>query len=329
MVRPKILWFGIFSDKVKEIMKAEAPECFDLMFVASKKDKEEHLRLLAKADYIAPNGIKLTEEYLRAARNAKLIQLWGTGVDAYDQNLLKELNIALQNGVGFNAAAVAEMAILHMLALNRHLIYVDSSLRQGRWLKTEMRDRCNSLYGKTVGILGFGNIGRRLCELAYGMKVARVVYYDVFRAPAKVEKALEAEYMPMDDVLKTADIVTLHLPLTESTRKIINAEKLALMKKDALLINTARGGLVDEAALVAALKNGTIRGAGLDTFDSEPPASDNPLFALNNVVLTSHSGGAVIENIVPRVRHVYECILKFEKGEPIDECYVIVRRHSE
>ncbi|MBQ8090471.1 MAG: 2-hydroxyacid dehydrogenase [Pyramidobacter sp.] len=323
---PKILWFGIFSDKVKSIIRAQAPEGFELMFVQSKTDREEHLRLLAEADYIAPNGIKMTEEYVRAAKKAKLIQLWGAGYDAYDLDLLKELNIALQNGVGFNAPAVAEMVILHILALNRKLLYVDHSLRQGRWLKNEMRDQCASLYGKTVGILGFGNIGRRLCELAYGMKAARVVYYDLYRAPAEVEQALGAEYMPMDDVLRAADIVSLHLPLNDSTRHVINAEKLALMKRDAIIINTARGPIIDQAALVEALKNGTIRGAGLDTFEPEPPAPDNPLFALDNVVLTSHGAGAVFENIPPRVQHVYDCIVKFEKGEPADERFVIVRR---
>ena len=323
---PKILWLGIFSDKVKKIMRDQAPEGFELMFVQSKNDKEEHLRLLAEADYIAPNGIKMTEEYVRAAKKAKLIQLWGAGYDSYDLDLLKELNIALQNGVGFNAAAVAEMVILHILALNRKLLYVDHALRQGRWLKTEMRDQCVSLYGKTVGILGFGNIGRRLCELAYGMKAERVIYFDVRRASAEVERALGAEYLPMDDVLREADIISLHLPLLDSTRHIINAEKIALMKPDAILVNTARGAIVDEAALVDALKNRRIRGAGLDTFDPEPPAPDNPLFKLDNVVLTSHGGGAVFENIPPRVQHVYDCIVKFEKGEPVDERFVIVRR---
>ena len=326
MSRPKILWFGIFSDKVKNIMREQAPEGFDLLFTQSKTDREEHLRLLVQADYIAPNGIKMTEEYVRAAKKAKLIQLWGAGYDAYDLDLLKELNIALQNGVGFNAPAVAEMAVLHMLALNRKLLYVDHALRSGRWLKTEMRDQCVSLYGKTIGIVGFGNIGRRLCELVYGMKAARVVYYDVFRASPETESALNAEYMELDDLLRTADVVSLHLPLTDSTRHIINAEKLALMKPDAILINTARGAIVDEAALVGALKKRTIRGAGLDTFDPEPPAPDNPLFALNNVVLTSHGAGAVFENIPPRVQHVYDCIVKFEKGEPVDERFVIVRR---
>lgn len=324
---PKILWFGIFSDKVKEIMKKNVPEGFDLLFVNSKKDKEEHMRLLAEADYISPNGIKMTEEYLRAAKKTKLIQLWGAGVDAYDQKLLKELNIALQNGVGFNAAAVAEMAILHILALNRRLLYVDHALRSGRWLKTEMRDQCSSLYGKTIGILGLGNIGCRMAELCYGMKAARVVYYDVFRVSSKIEEQLGVEYMEMDDVLRIADVVSLHLPLNENTRKIMNADKIALMKPEALLINTSRGPLVDQPALIEALKGGRIRGAGLDTFDPEPPASNDPLFALDNVVLTSHGAGAVFENIEPRVRHVYECIAKFECGEPVDERFVIVRRH--
>ena len=183
-----------------------------------------------------------------------------------------------------------------------------------------------SLYGKTIGIVGFGNIGRRLCELVYGMKAGRVVYYDAFRASPETERSLNAEYMELDDLLRVSDVVSLHLPLNEGTRHIVNAEKLALMKPDAILINTARGAIVDEAALVEVLKARRIRGAGLDTFDPEPPAPDNPFFALDNVVLTSHGAGAVFENIPPRVQHVYDCIVKFEKGEPVDERFVIVRR---
>ncbi len=329
-MNPKILWLGVFSEGVKKIMRDNAPHGFDLMFVESKTDKQEHLAALAQCDYLSVNGIKLTEEYVRAAKKLKLIQLWGAGVDSYDLNLLKELNIALQNGVGFNAPAVAEAAVMLMLAVNRQLIYADASVREGRWIKSEMRDQNHSLYGKTIGILGFGSIGRLVCELVYGMKAARVLYYDPFRAQPEVERSLGAEYAEMDDVLRQSDVVSLHMPLIKEgpsgTRGIISRERLAMMKEDAILINTARGGLVDEMALYEALRDGRIRGAGLDSFSPEPPAADNPLFSLRNVVLMPHIAGAVVENIVPRVKHVYGCIAKFEKGESCDPRYVILPR---
>ena len=326
MSRPKILWFGIFAPHVKEMMREMVPEGFDLLFVNSKEDKEEHLRLLEQADYIAPNGIKMTDEYIRAARHAKLIQLWGAGVDAYNQNLLREMNIALQNGVGLNAPAVAEMVMLHVLALNRHYRYVDSAVRSGKWVKNEMRDKCNSVYGKTVGLIGMGNIGRKVAQFMHGLDVDQVFYYDIRPLPEAEEKALGVSFLEMDEIFRQSDIVSLHVPLTDATRKLVNRERLAMMKPSALLINTARGGLVDEAALYEALSSGKLRGAGLDTFDPEPPKPDNPLFTLDNVSLTSHGGGAVVENIPPRIQHVYDCIVKFEKGEPVDPKYVVLTR---
>lgn len=326
MSKSKILWLGIFSDHVKEMMRKNAPDGYELLFVQSKTDKEEHLRALAQADYISPNGIKLTKEYIEAAPNLKLIQLWGAGIDDYDLDWLKQKNIALQNGAGFNAPAVAEMAILHMLAVNRHLIYVDRTLRTGKWIKSEMRDRCNSLYGKTVGLVGMGNIGRVMSRYLHGLDVGKVLYYDIRRMPEQQEAELDVEFCGLDDLICQSDIISLHLPLNDHTRKLIDRRRIAMMKPTAVLVNTARGGIVDEEALIEALRDHRIRGAGLDSFSPEPPAADNPLFQLDNVVLTPHTGGAVVENVEPRIQHVYDCISKFEKGEPVDSKYVILRR---
>ena len=193
MGKPKILWFGEFSDKVKEMMRSEAPDGFDLMFVRSKSDREEHLKALAEADYISPNGIRLTDEYILAAPNLKLIQCWGAGMDAFHLELLRERNIALQSGAGLNASAVAEMAVLHMLALNRRLLYVDRTVRSGRWIKSEMRDQCRSIYGKTIGLLGMGNIARKAAGYLKAMDAGRILYYDICRLSPEQEAELGAE----------------------------------------------------------------------------------------------------------------------------------------
>lgn len=324
MRKPKILWLGTFSEHVMDMMRCNAPEGFELLFVHSKTDREEHMRALEQADYISPNGIKMTKEYIDTAKNLKLIQLWGAGIDEYDLDYLREKGIALQNGVGFNAPAVAEMAILHMLAVNRHLIYVDHTLRTGKWIKSEMRDQCNSLYGKTVGLVGMGNIGRIMARYLHGLDVGKVLYYDIRRIPEDQEKALGAEFCELDDLIAQADIVSLHLPLSSATAKLIDRRRIGLMKPTSILINTARGGIVDEEALIDALREHRIRGAGLDSFSPEPPSPDNQLFQLDNVVLTPHIGGAVVENVEPRIQHVYHCITKFEKHEPIDPKYVIL-----
>lgn len=326
MDKPKILWLGTFSEHVKELMRKNAPDGFEIMFVQSKTDREEHLRALAQADYVSPNGIKLTKEYIEAAPNLKLIQLWGAGIDDYDLDWLKSRNIALQNGVGFNAPAVAEMAILHMLAVNRHLVYVDRTLRSGKWIKSEMRDRCSSLYGKTVGLVGMGNIGRVMARYLHGLDVGQVLYYDIRPMPGAQEEALDVEFCELDDLIRRSDIISLHLPLNDKTRKLIDRRRIGMMKPSAVLINTARGGIVDQKALVEALQAHRIRGAGLDSYDPEPPVAGDPLLQLDNVVLTPHTGGAVVENVEPRIQHVYHCISKFERGEPIDQKYVILTR---
>lgn len=325
MDKPKILWLGTFSEHVKGLMRKNAPDGFEIMFVQSKTDREEHLRALAQADYVSPNGIKLTKEYIEAAPNLKLIQLWGAGIDDYDLDWLKSRNIALQNGVGFNAPAVAEMAILHMLAVNRHLVYVDRTLRSGKWIKSEMRDRCSSLYGKTVGLVGMGNIGRVMARYLHGLDVGQVLYYDIRPMPGAQEE-LNVEFCELDDLIRRSDIISLHLPLNDKTRKLIDRRRIGMMKPSAVLINTARGGIVDQEALVEALQAHRIRGAGLDSYDPEPPVAGDPLLQLDNVVLTPHTGGAVVENVEPRIQHVYHCISKFERGEPIDQKYVILTR---
>ena len=312
MSRPKILWFGIFAPHVKEMMREMAPEGFDLLFVNSKEDKEEHLRLLEQADYIAPNGIKMTDEYIRAARHAKLIQLWGAGVDAYNQNVLREMNIALQNGVGLNAPAVAEMVMLHVLVLNRHYRYVDSAVRSGKWVKNEMRDKCNSVYGKTVGLIGMGNIGRKVAQFMHGLDVDQVFYYDIWPLPDAEEKALSVSFLEMDEIFRQSDIVSLHVPLTDATRKLVNRERLAMMKPSALLINTARGGIVEEAALADALRSGRLAGAMVDVFEKEPLPAGSPLADVPNCLLTPHIAGVTRESNV-RVsavvaRKVAECL---------------------
>lgn len=329
MGHPTILWFGEFSDRVKEMMRQEKPDGFDLIFIHSKNDREEHLDALAKADYISPNGIRLTDEYILSAPRLKLIQCWGAGMDAFNQELLRKKKIALQSGAGLNASAVAEMAVLHMLAVNRRLIYVDRTVRTGKWIKNEMRDQCHSIYGKTVGLLGMGNIARKVAQYLKAMDVKEILYYDICQLPPEQEMELGVEYRKLENVIKCADILSLHLPLTDQTQKMMNRERLAMMKPDSILINTARGGIVDEEALIEMLKEHKIRGAGLDTYSPEPPQPDNPLFKLDNVVLTSHGGGAVLENILPRIRHVYDCILKFERGEPADPRYVVLGRESE
>ena len=173
MSAKRILWLGMFSEKVKEIIKEEVPEGFSIDFISSKTDREEHLRLIKEADYVSPSDFKIPDDYIFAAKNLKLIQTWGAGTNNMNKELLKQQGIALQNSVGFNAQAVAEMAILHMLAVNRQLPMVDRSVRDGKWINTSLREANHSIEGMTRGLLGMGNIGRYVAKYAYGLDAGK------------------------------------------------------------------------------------------------------------------------------------------------------------
>ena len=167
---------------------------------------------------------------------------------------------------------------------------------------------------KTLGIVGLGTIGKKTARLAqaFGM---RVIYYDISRLPEDQEDLLNVRFRLLRELLKEADIVSVHTPLNDSTRHLIGADELAHMKPSAILVNTARGPVVDEAALYKALTDGTIRAAGLDVFDQEPPQPDNPLFTLDNVILTAHLAGPTFESNTARVRNAFDNVQRVARGE--------------
>ncbi len=205
----------------------------------------------------------------------------------------------------------------------RRIPYVNRVMRQGGWPTPEMRETCFQISGKTVGLVGFGNIGRMLARRLGGFD-ARIVYFDMQRADAATEAALQARYLPLAELLQCSDIVSLHAPLNAQTTHMVNATSIASMKDGAVLINTARGGLIDEQALYQALVSGKLRGAGLDAFDPEPPAIDNPLLSLDQVVVTPHAGGGVLDNVENVARHAFGNILRFLRAEPLAAADLVI-----
>jgi D-3-phosphoglycerate dehydrogenase len=260
---------------------------------------------------------------LAHARKLRLIQKWGIGYDRIDVEAARKRGIPLAITAGSNAGPVAELAIALILAVYRRIPYNTNAMRAGKWPKAEMRETCFQICGKTVGLVGFGNIGRMLARRLRGFD-CRVIYFDARRADAETEKSLEASYAPLDEVLSRSDIVSLHAPLTPQTSKMIDATSIAKMKDGAILINTARGELVDEKALYDALVAGKLRGAGLDAFDPEPPAADNPLLSLDQVVTTPHAGGGVFDNVENVARHSLGNIMKFIRGEPLAPADIVI-----
>ena len=259
--------------------------------VETELDEAELIERIPDYDaLIVRSRTRVTRPVIAAAARLRAIGRAGIGVDNIDVGAATERGIVVFNTPDANATTTAELTLAHLLSLSRHLPQADRSLRQKVWQPA--RYSGVELAGKTIGIVGFGTIGRLVTRRCVGLKM-QVMAHDPFVAPEIIEQSA-AEPTELDTLFASADYVTLHCPLTEKTRHLIDAARLATMKPGARLINCARGGLVDEAALLDALKSGHIAGAALDVYEKEPP-TDSPLLALDNVVLTPHLGASTEE----------------------------------
>jgi len=194
------------------------------------------------------------------------------------------------------------------------VVWQHGSVSGGRWRGNGPAPRMYELYDKTLGIVGLGTIGKKVARLgrAFGM---RVQYFDIARLTEDQEDALGVKFRLLRELLRSSDVVSLHVPLNDSTRHLIGKQELELMKKTAIIVNTSRGPVIDEVALHAHLAAGKIFGAGLDVFDQEPPPSNNPLFKLDNVVLTAHFAGPTWDNHVARFRNAFDNVQRVARGE--------------
>ena len=226
---------------------------------------------------------RCTAEMIAAAPKLRLIQKIGVGVNTIDLEAAKARGIAVCNLPGTNARAVAELTLALMLAVLRRLPRFDAAMRRGEWLDPALQDGIGELGGRTVGLVGYGAIPRLLAPVLVALGCRRDLHIAHASTPM-----LSAEWRTLDALLAEADVVSLHLPLTDETENLIDAAALARMKPGAVLINTARGGLVDQAALTEALADGRLGGAGLDVFVHEPHDASEALFRLPNVVVTPH-----------------------------------------
>jgi phosphoglycerate dehydrogenase-like enzyme len=203
-----------------------------------------------------------------------------------------------------------------MLAVQKRLVRFHNDVVAGKWrVGNLVDDRVSELAGKTLGIVGLGNIGKKVARRAAAFDMD-VQYYDIQRLTEDQEDALGVRFVLLGELMRTSDVVSLHVPLDDTTRAMIGARELALMKREAILVNTCRGPVVDESALHRALKEGTIAGAGLDVLVEEPPAPNHPLFALPNVTLTPHSAGPTWENWAGRFRNGFDNIQRVAAGRP-------------
>ena len=316
------VWAPAVREVVSRVARELAPAELDLRFALSY-DEAEQLALAEAADFLLPGWAAVTEPMLARAGRLRFVQKWGIGVDRIDVAALRRRGIGLAITAGANAGPVAELALALMLAVYRRIPYVNRTMRQGQWPKAEMRETCFQIKGKTIGLVGFGNIGRTLARRLSGFE-AQVIYADTQAADQDTEQALGVRRVGLAELLARSDIVSLHLPYSAQAGRLIDAAAIAAMKPGAVLINTARGELVDEAALYDALLTGQLRGAGLDAFDPEPPAASHPLFTLDQVVVTPHAGGGVFDNVEAVARHALGNLLRVLQGQALAPADVVI-----
>jgi phosphoglycerate dehydrogenase-like enzyme len=279
--------------------------------VCPENVQELLFRLLPDCDVLWHVLQRCTAEMIEAAPRLKLIQKIGVGVNTIDLEAAKRRGIPVCNLPGTNARAVAELTLGLMLSVLRRIPAFDRGLRSGVWTDTGVQDGIGELGGRTVGLVGYGAIPRILAPVlvALGCSV-------VYTARHVVADAVGV-FRPLEQLLAEADVVSLHLPLVPETERVIDATALGRMKPEAILINTGRGGLVDQAALVAALAAGRIAGAGLDVFEVEPPAGGDALLGLPNVVVTPHVAWLTTGTFDRSFALAVENCRRIEAGEPL------------
>jgi D-3-phosphoglycerate dehydrogenase len=287
----KILIADAFSEKLPEMLR-------EFGEVTTNKNEIEDADVL-----IVRSATKVGKEMVDKAKKLKLVIRGGVGLDNIDVAYCEKKGICVMNTPEASSVAVAELTFALMLGLIRNLVKAHTSMQKGEW-KKELKG--SELYGKTLGIIGLGRIGTEVAKRAkaFGM---RVIAFE--RTPKKTEFA---EMVSFETLLKESDIITLHVPLTEETANMINKKTINKMKDGVILINTARGGLINEEDLVEALKKGKIKYAGLDVYKNEPPVN-SPLLSLENVLLTPHLGAQTYENMERIEKRIYEIIKEFSR----------------
>jgi len=308
---PRIVFVSDFP-AAAAFAREMVPAGYD-MHVATGRDAA-CVEALAEAEYLVGFVDRFVDKALFGqAPKLKLIQLLSAGYDNADVEAARAAQVPICNNGGANSVAVSEHAILLMLAVSRQLVKQHADVAAGRW-RGNAAPTLHELRGKTLGIVGLGSIGKKTARLAlaFGMTVN---YYDIARLSEAEEDALGVRFRLFREILRESDLISLHVPLNDRTRHMIDAAAFAEMRPETVLINTARGPVVDEAALIDALTSGRIAAAGLDVFDQEPTPADNPLLKLDNVTLTAHMAGPTFESHKARVRNAFDNVQRVARGE--------------
>jgi phosphoglycerate dehydrogenase-like enzyme len=315
MPEPVVMLEAIAQERVDRITPLLPPQF--TLDVAEGDTPEDRLAAICRGRFAISGHGRVTAEMIRAGKAAGLIAIhkWGVGYDNIDIEAARAEGVRVLRTTGSNAVPVAETTLGLILALQRSIFLGHAAVNAGEWSTAALGARTFMLAGRTVGLVGFGPIGQHVARLlgAFG---CRVLYAKRTPLAPEAEAASGATHAPLETLLAEADILSLHCPLTPQTKGLIDAAALARMKPGALLVNTARGGVCDEAAVAAAIRSGQLRGAGFDVFAQEPPAPDNPLIGLPNVIVMPHIAAQAFDNFAPTVRRMLDNFARLAAGEP-------------
>jgi phosphoglycerate dehydrogenase-like enzyme len=309
----KIVFSPQLPTVIMDIARAMLPEGYELQVV--DQSAPDFLAAMQDAEYFMGFArASLGSEFYRAAPKLKLVQLISAGYDRLDIEAARQARVPIANNGGSNAVAVAEHTMMLILAVYKKLTWQHNNVVRGKWRVGDFSSaRLHELAGKTLGIVGLGTIGKKVARRAQAFDM-RVQYYDIVRLSEDQEDALSVRFVLFPELLRTSDVVSLHVPLNETTRGMMSTREFAAMKESAILINTCRGPVVDEEALYRALTTRQIAAAGLDVLAQEPPPVEHPLFALENVTFTPHTAGPTWENWSKAFRNAFDNIQRVASG---------------
>lgn len=311
---PKILHTARYTGVPWEILQSVVPEGFTVETL-EELSYDCLLRQAVDADYLLVSGrLPIDEKVLSVAKHLKMIQRTGVGTEMLDLEAIKQHGIPVYVNKGVNARSVAEHTLTLMLCCLKNIPQIDKNVKQGIWKKQQTGVTCHELYGKTVGLVGLGAIGRQVARF---LKVfgAKVFYTDLIRQNNSTEKELDLTFVPyFEQLLPQVDILSFHCPLTPDNKEMLNDSTISLMRDNSIVINTARGKLINETALYKALAKGKLCSAALDVHYEEPIGSDSLLLNLNNVILTPHIAGLSFETFYAMMKGAVDNIKTFDNG---------------
>lgn len=315
MKKYKIASFDFANEDIYNVIRSEFPDNFELLTL---KDGtlEDRIRIGKEADFFISATGEIPTEVIASAEKLKMIQQQGVGFDKTDVELATKRGIEVCITLEGTSIGVAEHVVLLILAVYKRIVSISSEMYEGKFPMWDYRTQCYEINGKTTGFVGFGRIAREAAKRLNAFN-SQIVFYDNYidMSLEEQEELNVRQISSLDELLGISDIVSIHIPSNDETRGSINKEFFSKMKKKSILINTARGDLVNEIDFFDAIKSGTIMGAGIDVYPKEPLASDNEYIKLPNTVLTPHVSAGTVDALKAKINHVCENINRFINGE--------------